>query len=285
MQAASYTMGYATSGFAHHRFDDAVAILADLGYGAVSLTLDVVHLDPFAADLAARVANIAEILERRRMKVVVETGARFLLDPRRKHRPTLMDDGDRRRAFNAVAVRIARDLGADCVALWAGAKPEALSRDDAWARLVDGCGDALTHADRAGVDLAFEPEPGFLVETVAEWATLRTALGDPDRFRLCLDIGHLLATGEGDPGDVIRKFAPHIATAAIEDTRRGRHEHLPFGEGHLDVPSVLDALDAVGYRGILSVELSRHAFDAVNVATRARDILLGLGAPFRTPAP
>ena len=41
--------------------------------------------------------------------------------------------------------------------------------------------------------------------------------------------------------------------------RRGVHEHLPFGEGEMDVPGVLGTLEKVGFGGLVCVELSRES--------------------------
>ncbi|NBO93166.1 MAG: sugar phosphate isomerase/epimerase, partial [Planctomycetia bacterium] len=76
--------GYNTNGFAHHRLEDAVEILRELGYESIALTVDYCHPPPTSMP----------------MFCVIETGARFLLDPRRKHQPTLVGvDSGPRRAF------------------------------------------------------------------------------------------------------------------------------------------------------------------------------------------
>ena len=84
--------GYGTNGLTNHRLADALALLADLGYTGVALTLDHCHLDPYAPNTAGQVAAARRLFERHGLAVVVETGARYLLDPRRKHAPTLLDD-------------------------------------------------------------------------------------------------------------------------------------------------------------------------------------------------
>ncbi|HYC78062.1 MAG TPA: sugar phosphate isomerase/epimerase family protein [Planctomycetota bacterium] len=283
MKTLPFRLGYATSGFAHHRLEDALLVLAKIGYRAVSLTLDVAHLDPFARDLPSRVRALAAILRELDFAVVVETGARFLLDRETKHAPTLLsrEGGDRREAFLATAIEVAAELGADAVSLWSGAKDPDQSDAEADGRLLDRLGRTIARAQRAGVDLAFEPEPGMHVATVAQWRALDAALGAPARFGVALDVGHVLANDEGDPAAATRGLADRLVTVAIEDMRRGVHEHLPFGEGHLDVPAVFDALEDAAYARIVSVELPRQSHDAVRTARRSAEILSALGAELR----
>ena len=70
--------GYGTNGFTDHRIGEALAVLAELGYDGVALTLDHGHLDPFGPGLAARVDTVAALLRRYGLAVVIETGARYL---------------------------------------------------------------------------------------------------------------------------------------------------------------------------------------------------------------
>lgn len=48
--------------------------------------------------------------------------------------------------------------------------------------------------------------------------------------------------------------------------RRGVHEHLPFGDGEIDFPPVLEALAATGYDGLTVVELPRHSHAGPDLA-------------------
>ncbi|WP_413105361.1 sugar phosphate isomerase/epimerase family protein [Streptomyces sp. Inha503] len=262
--------GYGTNGFAGHRLPDALRVLADLGYDGVALTLDHCHLDPFEPDLPRRTAQTARLLDRLGLDVMVETGARYLLDPRRKHAPTLLDeDCAPRLDYLRRALRVAADLGAPAVSLWSGVRPPVLAPRKAWERLIRRCEPLLPEAERLGVPLGLEPEPGMLVDTLDAYDRLRRALGDPPQLRLTLDIGHCRCLEEHSVPACVLRAGPRLVNVQIEDMRRGVHEHLEFGEGEIDFPPVLRALSLAGYTGLVSVELPRHSHAAPDVAARS----------------
>ncbi|MEY9965210.1 L-ribulose-5-phosphate 3-epimerase [Streptacidiphilus sp. MAP12-16] len=263
---------YGTNGFADHRLSDALGVLADLGYQGVSLTLDHHHLDPYARDLPERLRAVRRRLEQLGLAVVVETGARYLLDPVAKHQPTLLSpDPGPRLDLLLRAIRMAPELGSEVVSLWSGtALPEpGAAAEAAFERLRAGCAQLLDAARAAGVRLGFEPEPGMFVADLAGYERLAASLGDPDGFGLTLDLGHCLCVEDESVADCVRRAGHRLVHVQIEDMRRGVHEHLEFGTGEVEFPPALAALAEVGYAGLVSVELPRHSHAAPTVARRS----------------
>ncbi|MFI6488451.1 sugar phosphate isomerase/epimerase family protein [Streptomyces sp. NPDC050564] len=269
--------GYGTNGLTDLRLDDTLALLADLGYDGVGLTLDHMHLDPLAPDLAARTGKVAGRLAALGLGVTVETGARYVLDPRRKHGPSLLDpapdDRARRVGLLLRAVQVAADLGAHAVHCFSGVTPVGTDEDTAWKRLAEALGPVLDAATRAGVPLAVEPEPGHLLATLADFHRLRRTLGDPAALGLTLDIGHCQCLEPLPPADCVRAAAPWLRHVQIEDMRRGIHEHLPFGDGEIDFPPVLEALATTGYQALTVVELPRHSHAGPHFAAQSLPFL------------
>ncbi|MEZ5980077.1 MAG: sugar phosphate isomerase/epimerase family protein [Planctomycetota bacterium] len=286
-------LGYNTNGLAHHRLDDALRLLADLGYEGVAITLDVGHLDPLRAT-AAEVESVRALCERLGLAVAVETGARFVLDPARKHFPTLLEDAAEDRArrveFLVRSARIAADLGAGVVSIWSGRAPRGCTGDGPdpsganepeWERLTRGVAEVLERTEPFGVTLAFEPEPGMFVERPIGFHVLRRRLeraGAPlQRFALTLDVGHLLCTGDLPVERAIAEAAPHLAHVHLDDVADGVHVHRMFGEGDLDLPATLLTLREVGFSGMAAVELSRDSHRGAEAAAEALRHLRGPG--------
>lgn len=281
----TFQLGYGTNGFANHRLDDALRVIADLGYTCVALTLDHSHLDPFAPDVAKETDRVAGLLGRLGLRCVVETGARYLLDPNRKHHPTLVcDEPGRRVDFLNRAVRIAADLNADCVSFWSGIRPSTVDPDTAWQRLRTGVSKVLAEAGALGVRLGLEPEPGMFVEHLSDAMRLREELGAPEPLGITLDVGHCVAVEPVDAATCIRRAADLLVNVQLDDMRTGVHEHLEFGEGELNLAATLAALTEVGYVGVAAVELPRHSHAAPDVAARALGALRAALAP-ATPSP
>ena len=134
--------------------------------------------------------------------------------------------------------------------------------------LVAGCRSLADAAAAKRVRVAFEPEPGMFIDTMARFAELHERVRHP-AFGLCLDVGHLICLNDGDPAAHIERWAPVLWQVHLDDMRPGVHDHLQFGEGVVDLRAVLAALERVGYEGGAAVELSRHSYDAVNTARRA----------------
>lgn len=274
-------LGYNTNGLPHHRLADAISLLADEGYQSVALTLEVGALDPYddPQTLARRTRETRDLLDRLGLGRVVETGARFLLNPRLKHDPTLMDPDPARRAVRVDFLRRAIDLSVDlnsaAVSFWSGILRDEVSQDAAMERLVEALRPVIEHAEKRGVRLAFEPEPGMFIDGFDRFAELDERINHP-LFDLTVDLGHVHCVEPEPVAHYIERWGPRIANIHVEDMEKGVHEHLMFGEGTMDFSPMIEALKRVGYQGGLHVELSRHGHMGAEAVRQARDFLAPL---------
>ncbi len=167
-------LGYNTNGLAHHRLGDAIEVLASLGYQSVAITIDHGTLSPLDSRCDQQLCEVRDLLKRHTMRSVIETGARFLLDPWHKHEPTLLSPKQAERArrveFLCHAIDMAAALQSDCVSIWSGVLPKDGSRQEGLGRLVEGLQQVLEYADQQRVTVALEPEPGMLIDTMESFA-------------------------------------------------------------------------------------------------------------------
>ena len=146
----------------------------------------------------------------------------------------------------------------------------------------------------AGFEPAFHHHLGTYVETPEDVERL-LELTD---VQLCLDTGHLLLAG-GDPVTALRDWAGRVGHVHVKDGDRailaraladgvdlrelmGRGGFAPLGEGELDLPGVVRALDEIGYTGWVIIEqdtLPGRRSVAQNIADQAvnREKLRELG--------
>ncbi|HHI78446.1 MAG TPA: sugar phosphate isomerase/epimerase [Planctomycetes bacterium] len=273
-------LGYNSNGLAHHRLDEAIEILAEAGFQVLALTPDICHLDPYRTG-PEEWRGVRRLLDKHGMRCVIETGARFVLDPRAKHRPNLLeeDEGGRGRRLDFLnrCLELGSVLGAQVLSLWAGTLPPGVAPQEGLRRLGQGLEQLLEAAEPRGIRLALEPEPGMLIQTVAQAQDLLRGMGNPSGMGLCVDIGHLFITGEASPEagtleKVLKKAAPQLLQVHLEDIRGREHLHLPPGEGDIDFDRVWQALRSLPYHGPVCFELSRSSHEAPRQIQRIRSL-------------
>lgn len=274
-------LGYHTNSLQNHRLADGLRLLAAHGYQAVAITPDTCHLDP-ASTTEGQLHELARLLRELGLAPVMETGARFLLDPAHKHEPTLMtrDPSLRQRRldfYGRVAAMGAR-LGAQVVSYWAGIDRTPGPDSEDW--LLDGIAAAAARIRAEGLTPSLEPEPGMAVATFSDWQRVRARLG-AEAPSLTLDIGHLYAEWEGDPVAVLAAAAPFLSQVHLEDMVRGVHEHLVPGTGEVAFGPLLTTLANSGYAGPVCFELSRSSHCAPTAVVTCRELWTRCVGPTR----
>ncbi|MCZ2525599.1 TIM barrel protein [Streptomyces sp. HB2AG] len=132
---------------------------------------------------------------------------------------------------------------------------------DGWRTLLDNLERIAAAASRRGMTAVLHPHVGTMVESAPEVDRVLEGSG----IGLCLDTGHLLAGG-ADPVALARRAGRRVAhvhlkdvdaaaAAAVRSGRTGYAEavaagmYRPLGDGDVDVPAIVEALEGDGYDG------------------------------------
>jgi sugar phosphate isomerase/epimerase len=174
------------------------------------------------------------------------------------------------------SIRMAAEFGAKTISLQPGGPMigTTMTRAEAGRRIAQGLEQCVDLAREKGVILAVEPEPGLFIQTAAEYLAFKNEyFPREDVVKMNCDCGHLFCCGE-DPAEVIRNHAEHVSHIHIEDIGENRvHQHLTPGKGAMDFPAIFEAVEKVGYRRPVTVELYPYETTAAGVAKMAYDHL------------
>lgn len=116
-------------------------------------------------------------------------------------------------------------------------------------------GKAMEYADKLGLEIAYHPHRGCVVETIAETREMIKRLPD---LKLCIDTAHLEACNE-DVMKFIKTFQKRIIGTHIKDYSWKKDSFVEpgKGDGRLDVAKAVKALEKGGYKGWYTIELDK----------------------------
>jgi sugar phosphate isomerase/epimerase len=271
-------LAFSTNAFKKNTLEEAIDAIAAPGYTGIELMADIPHLYPPSVDSASRMA-IKRRIESAGMRVSnINAFTLFALGD--TYHPTWIEDDERKRELRIehtmACMELANEMECQTVSLQPGGPliGKETARSDAETLFADGLGRLLPLAQRLGVVLAVEPEPGLLIQTAEEYLQFKRAyFPNEPSVRMNCDIGHLFCVSE-DPAAVIQSMPQEIAHLHLEDIGENRvHQHLAPGKGAIDFRAIFAALRDIDYTGWATVELYPYETTAANVARQAFEYL------------
>jgi sugar phosphate isomerase/epimerase len=272
-------LAFSTNAFKKNSLEEAIDVIAEIGYRGVEIMADVPHAYPPDMPRGRREA-VRKQIEGRGLRVS-NVNAFTLFAQGDTYHPTWIEADAKKRELRVIhtmaCLELAAELGAKTMSLQPGGPMigTSISRSAASERFAEGLGRVLPIAVERNVVLAIEPEPGLFIETAAEYLEFKnTFFRDEPMVRMNCDIGHLFCVGE-DPAAVIRAMPEQVVHVHLEDIGKNRvHQHLTPGKGAIDFHSIFGALDDVKYEGWVTVELYPYETTAAGVAKLAFEYLM-----------
>ena len=275
-------LAFSTNAYLNFSFAEAVRRLAQIGYAGVEIMADVPHawpayLLPEHKDAIKRALN--------ENKLAISNINSFMMhavnDPRQKYWHPSWIEPDRhyrqiRIDHTKRSLTLAKELGAPCITTEPGGPVEpGQSWKAALLLFVEMIKPVAEHAEKEGVLLLVEPEPGLLIETADQFLEFMQHMQSP-AVGMNFDIGHSYCVSD-DPATTIPRVAKYIRHFHLEDIAATRvHHHMVPGEGAIDFASCLRAIEAMNYDGWVTIELYPYIEDPDQAARTALERIRAL---------
>jgi sugar phosphate isomerase/epimerase len=302
-------LAFSTNAFKRYSLEDSIREIAKLGYRGVEILCDIPHAYPphFKED---HIRSFKKTLVSSNIQIS-NLNAFTLFAIGDTYHPAWIDDNRRRREIRIQhtieCIRLAKKIGAKHLSTEPGGpvkmlasssssslsssspppppappqeqlqqRQQPLDVDRLEEIFLDGLARVAQISEEEDVKVLIEPEPGLLIENSRQFKKLMTKILNPKYIRLNFDIGHFYCVNE-DPAKVVLELSDYIEHFHLADIAHTRiHNHLIPGRGAIDFRSVFDAIDDIGYRGFVTVELYPYQANPIEAAKEAYDYLCNI---------
>lgn len=277
---------FSTNTFRTLALNEAIEAIARGGFAAAELMADRPHAFPDDVK-AAQVAAMNECMERRKVRIINLNASCSTALGSRNHPSWLEEDWKARETrirYTLDALRLASAIGIPTVTAQGGGPiPETMTQIDAWRLLIANMERVLPLARKLGITLLLQAEPGFLLEVPEKVAAFLGELAFDERLKIDFNVGHFYCAGV-DPCDAWELLKKHTAHIHIEDVPADRKQHhVQLGEGSIDLPKFLKAVDGAGYEGYVTIKMDVHDQDPGELVCGAATYLHRIGYLAKLP--
>ena len=265
-------LAFSTNAFTRHGLGFALKEIAAAGYAGVEILADKPHWYPDKYEPAAA-ERVRRTLDKLKLGVSNINGNCTFgywkdAPPEPYFEPSLISAkasyrADRIRMIKNI-LRFAKAVGADNISITSGKALPTMPPEKAMKQLRESLKPVLETAEKLGVKVGFECEPGLFVEWAVELRELIDSVGSK-LLGANLDLGHSQVLGEDIP-KTIKLLGERIWNCHIEDIPGRKHYHLIPGQGTMDWHAIKRALEGIRYQRYLTVELYSYPDRPVEAA-------------------
>jgi sugar phosphate isomerase/epimerase len=268
-------LAFSTNAYTRFSLETALRGIRSAGFEGVEILADVPHAYPEAID-ATLLASVRRVLDETGLSVSnVNANCSFgywrHAPPEPYFEPSLISPDPQHRADRTRLVlrtlEFAKQVGAANISITSGRCLGGMPPERARGQFAESIKPILDAAERLGVDVGIECEPGLYIEWASELRDWIDRLGSK-RLGANLDVGHSVVMGEA-VGEAVRLLAGRIWNLHVEDLPGRKHYHTIPGEGTFDWPGLKRAMRDVGYDRFATVELYTETTEPQRAAERS----------------
>lgn len=251
-------LAYSTNAFKRYSLNEAIRMIAEIGYEGIELLCDTPHAYPPTFQ-DKEIYSFKNHIAKFRLDIS-NLNAFTLYSISDVYHPSWIEDDKASRELRIThtinCIKLAKKIGAKNLSTEPGGPLSGSKTNIKYLEnlFMEGLNRVVPIAEQENIIILIEPEPNLLLENSNQFLNFIENLST-DNVRLNFDIGHFYCVGE-DPTDLIYKLSEYIEHFHLADIASNRiHNHLIPGEGSINFRSVFKAIEAIGYKGFVTVEL------------------------------
>jgi sugar phosphate isomerase/epimerase len=276
-------LAFSTNAFKKYSLESAIMTIAGIGYEGLEILCDIPHLYPPKVMEGNQIKIIKNLLSKCNLQIS-NLNAFTLYGINDVYHPSWIEEDKKLRLLRIkhtiACIQIAKEIGAKSISTEPGGPIESIcspnnNRKRLQTLFVEGLKMAAQVAEQNGILILVEPEPNLLIENSRQFLDIIKTV-DSKSVKLNFDIGHFYCVRE-DPATLIYELSDYIEHFHLADISKERvHNHLIPGNGSIDFHSVFKAINGIGYKGFVTVELYPYQENPQAVAKTAYEYLKGI---------